>query len=36
MGCVRHDSHVVNRSGAQRDLVGKPEGKERRVSSRRV
>jgi hypothetical protein len=27
MGCVRHVSHMVDRSDAQRDLVGKPEGK---------
>ena len=36
MGCVRHVSHVVNRSDEQRDSVGKPEGKERLVSPRRI
>jgi len=36
MGCVRHVSRVVDRSDAQRDLVGKLEGKERLVRSRRV
>ena len=33
MGCARQVSHVVDRRDSQRDLVGRPEGKERLVKT---